>query len=73
MQVTPKIAEIKSRREQLGLSRHQAALLAGLAGNSIYRIESGESKQISHLRAREIARVLNCQIEDICSTPERSA
>ena len=73
MLVTPKIQEIKNRRERLGLSKYQLAILAGLPGNSVYRIENGDNQQTSHLRAREIARVLGCNVEDICSLPERSA
>lgn len=73
MLVIPKIQEIKSRRERLGLSKRQLALLAGLPSNAIYRIENGENQQTSNLRAREIARVLCCNIEDICSVPEHSA
>lgn len=73
MLIIPRITEIKDRRERLGLSQHQVALQAGLSGNAIYRIESGESKKINHLRAREIAKVLGCKVEDICSLPERSA
>lgn len=73
MLIIPRSNEIKNRREALKLSQHQLSLKAGLGGNSIYRIETGESKKINHLRAREIARVLGCNVEDICSVPERSA
>lgn len=67
------VTEIINRRKYLGLSQHQVALQAGLTGNALHCIESGKSKKINHLRAREIARVLGCNVEDICSVPERSA
>lgn len=73
MFLIPNIIEIKKRREHIGLSQHQASLQAGLGGSSIYRIESGKSQRISHLRAREIAQVLGCQVDDICNLPERIA
>lgn len=73
MLIIPRSTEIRNRREALKLSQKQLSLKAGLAGNSIYRIEAGESKKINHLRAREIARVLGCNVEDICSVPERRA
>jgi len=68
-----KVPEIKKRRERIGLSQHQVSLQAGLTGNAIHCIESGKSPRINHLRAREIARVLGCKVEDICNLPERSA
>lgn len=73
MLVIPKIIEIKKRREHIGLSQHQVSLQAGLTDTALHYIESGKTQKISHLRAREIARVLGCNIEDICSLPERSA
>lgn len=73
MQVTPNVAEIKKRRENLGLSQHLASLQAGLTGCTLHRIEKKKTKKISYLGAREIARVLGCKVEDICSLPERSA
>lgn len=73
MFLIPCIIEIKNRREKLKLSKQRLALQAGLPSNAVYRIESGETKKINHLRAREIARVLGCKVEDICRLPERSA
>jgi len=65
MFVTPKITEIKKRREEIGLSQHQLSLQSDLSGCAISRIESGRTKRINHLRAREIARALGCEVEDI--------
>jgi len=52
MLITPRITEIKDRRERLGLSQHQVSLQAGLAGSSISRIESGETKKKPSARQR---------------------
>lgn len=65
MFVAPKIEEIKRRREALGWSQHQLSLRAGLSGCAVCRIESGKTLRINHLRAREIARVLDCSVTDI--------
>lgn len=64
MFVTPNISEIKKRREKVGLSQHQLSLQSDLSGCAISRIESGKTKRISHLRAREIAKTLDCKVED---------
>lgn len=69
----PKIDKITKLREIAGLSRRALSQKAGLPENAILRIESGKSKKINHLRAREIAQALGCNVEDICSVPERSA
>jgi len=70
MFVSPKIEEIRSRRERLGWSQHQLSLRSGLSGCAICRIESRKSKRISHLRAKEIAKALQCNVEDIFTTTE---
>ena len=49
----------------MGLSQHQLSLQSDLGGCAISRIESGRTKRINHLRAREIARALDCRVEDI--------
>lgn len=67
MFVTPKVEEIKKRRERFGWSQHQLSIQAGLSGCAICRIESEKTKRINHLRAREIAKALNCQVNDIFS------
>lgn len=73
MLLNPNIPEIKRRRELAGLSLHKLSLQAGLTDTALHYIESGKTKKINHLRAREIARVLGCNVEDICSVPERNA
>lgn len=65
MFVTPNVSEIRKRREGFGWSQHQLSIQAGLSGCAICRIESEKTKRINHLRAREIARALNCKVEDI--------
>ena len=65
MFVIPNVPEIKRRREEIGLSQHQLSLQSDLSGCAISRIESGRTKRINHLRAREIAKVLDCKVEDI--------
>ncbi len=65
MLLKPKIEQIKGKRESLGLSKHQVALKAGLGGSSLSRIETGKSKQIHLLRAKAIAKVLDCKVTDI--------
>ena len=70
MYLTPKIDAIKSLRVAKGLSQHRLSRNAGLAGNAINRIERKESEHIHYLRAREIAKALDCQVEDIFVKPK---
>ena len=70
MFVTPKVEEIKRRREALGWSQHQLSIQAGLSGCAICRIEGEKSKRINQLRAREIAKALHCKVEDIFTITE---
>ncbi len=65
MFVKPKIKEIQKKRKKLGLSKHQVSLKAGLGGSSLSRIETGTTKHIHPLRARAIAEMLQCDVEDI--------
>lgn len=65
MFVKPKIQEIIKKRKQLGLSKHQLSLKAGLSGVSVCRIENGRTKHIHILRAKAIAKALNCKFEDV--------
>jgi transcriptional regulator with XRE-family HTH domain len=67
------VQELKRRRKAKGLSMKGLSECAGLPGNAVLRIESGSTKRINHLRAREIAKALNCEVSDIfkynnCST-----
>lgn len=65
MFVQPNVEEIKRRRERLGWSQHQLSLQAGLSGCAVSRIESRKTKCIHPLRARAIAKALQCGVEDI--------
>lgn len=65
MYLTPKVAEIRKRRLAEDLSQHGLSLKAGLGGQAINRIESGETGSVHPLRAKEIAKALHCGVEDI--------
>lgn len=65
MYLIPKTEEIKKRREKNELSKHKLSLKAGLGGSAICRIENQSIKKVHYLRAREIARVLECDVKDI--------
>lgn len=64
----PNIEKLQAARQNMALSKHQLSLKAGLSGCALSRIESGKTSKIHELRAREIARALNCRVEDIFST-----
>ena len=59
MYLIPNIDEIKKKRKAKGLSE------AGLGNQALSRIERQETKKIHPLRAKEIARVLECNVNDI--------
>lgn len=63
--------EIKKKRTLSGFSQRQLSLKAELNGNTIFRIESGETSLTHHLRAREIARALDCKVSDIFEVPTK--
>ena len=65
MFMIPNVEKIIQLRTDVGLSQHQLSLKAGLAGNSIYRIESKSTSSIHRLRAKEIAKALGCKVSDI--------
>lgn len=71
MYIYPRVAEIQRRREQQGLTRYALSVAAGLNGNAIYRIETGESTKTHSLRAEAIAKVLHCKVSDIFDTTQR--
>lgn len=60
-----KTDELQRRREESRMSPYRLALEAGLPLNSIYRLEDGTTQMTNHLRAREIAKALHCEVEDI--------
>ncbi len=59
------VQELRQRREAAGLSMKALSKNVGLPGNAVLRIKRGETKRINHLRAREIARALDCEVEEI--------
>ena len=65
MWLIPKTDEIKQRRLKKGLTRHKLSIDAGLGSSALFRIESKTTRKVNHLSAREIARVLNCDVYDI--------
>lgn len=65
MFLTPKIDKVRMRRLEIGLSQHKLSLIAGLGGNAINRIESGETASVHPLRAKAIAKALHCKVSDI--------
>lgn len=67
MFLSTNIRELKQRREAAGLSMKALSARAGLPCNAVLRIESGQTKRINHLRAREIAKALHCEVKDIFS------
>ncbi|MFV0351719.1 MAG: helix-turn-helix transcriptional regulator [Oscillospiraceae bacterium] len=71
MYLLPKREEIMKRRISKKLSQHQLSLLAGLSGCAVSRIESGATRQTHPLRAKEIARALNCKVGDIFTVPNK--
>lgn len=65
MWLIPKTDEIKQRRLKKGLTRHKLSIDAGLGSSALFRIESKTTRKVNHLSAREIARVLECDVKDI--------
>lgn len=61
----PKVDEIVYRRIEKEMNQRELSIKAGLPCNAIYRIEAGKTKQTQELRAREIAKALNCKVSDI--------
>ena len=65
MYLTPRVNEIKRRRESACYHSMDCPSRLGLSGQSINRIERGESRLTHHLRAAAIAQALGCKVEDI--------
>ncbi|WP_276949833.1 helix-turn-helix transcriptional regulator [Acetatifactor muris] len=63
--IIPKKEEIRQRREAMGLTKCGLSRKAGLSTSALYRIESGESGYVHPIRARAIATVLGCELEEI--------
>lgn len=60
-------AELQRQREQAQMTPYRLAKEAGLPVNAIYRLEDGTTKMTNHLRAREIAKALQCEVDTIFS------
>lgn len=61
----PKSDEIKKRRLQSNLTKSQLSLKAGLPANAICRIEGKKHAYVIPIRAKAIARALDCEVKDI--------
>lgn len=57
--------KLQTQRERAQMTPYRLAKEAGLPVNAIYRLEDGTTKMTNYLRAREIAKVLCCKIDDI--------
>lgn len=68
MFLIPDQKELKERRKAAGFSMKKLSQQAGLPDNAVLRIETGKTKRVNHLRAREIAKALSCEVEDIFTT-----
>lgn len=69
MFVVPLSANIRAQRENKGITQHQLSCIAGLPGNAVFRMENGNSKKTSNLRAQAIANALGCPIEELFEMP----
>ena len=57
--------KIKQRRKEIGLSQDKLSKLAGVAYNTIVKIESGENPNPTIETLKKIAKALNTPIEDL--------
>ena len=64
--------ELHRHRERAKMTPYRLAKAAGLPVNAIYRLENGTTQMTNHLRAREIAKALQCEVDDI-STETKGA
>jgi transcriptional regulator with XRE-family HTH domain len=63
---TSSIAQnIKEKRKQLGLSQDKLSKLAGVAYNTVVKIESGENPNPTIDTLRKIAKALNAGVDDL--------
>ena len=65
--------ELQKRREKAGYSMNALSVKAGLSVASVLRIEKGITKKVGFLRAREIAKALDCEVEDIFTPISKGA
>ena len=57
--------KIKQRRKEVGLSQDKLSKLAGVAYNTIVKIESGENPNPTIETLKKIAKALNAPIEEL--------
>ena len=57
--------KIRQYRKKLGLSQDKLSKLAGVAYNTVVKIESGENLNPTIKTAQKIAKALNTPIEDL--------
>ncbi len=72
MYLVAKTNEIRTRRKEVGLTQSELSILAGFGAcnTSIYRIESSLHK-VHPLRAKALAEVLGCKVDDLFEDAER--
>ena len=62
----PSIAQnIKQKRKELNLSQDKLSKLAGVAYNTVVKIESGENSNPTIETLRKIAKALNVGVDDL--------
>ena len=59
--------KLQTQRERAQMTPYRLAKEAGLPVNAIYRLEDGTTKMTNHLRARDFANALQCNVDDIFS------
>jgi len=57
--------KVKQQRKKVGLSQDKLSKLAGVAYNTIVKIESGENPNPTIETLKKIAKALNTPIEDL--------
>lgn len=70
MYLTAKKAAITSMRKKKGFSQSKLSELAGLGHAAVYRMEEMDHK-VHPLRAKAVAEVLGCKVEDLFEDVER--
>jgi transcriptional regulator with XRE-family HTH domain len=71
MLLKPKGNEITRCREKSGFTRHGLSKKAGLGGSAVERMEKG-LHMVHPLRAKAVADVLKCNVEELFEEVEKS-
>lgn len=66
--LVPKVKKIKEKRINLQLTKSELSKLASLPDNAICRIENSNYNSIHPIRAKAIAKALNCTMEELFDT-----